>query len=81
MVQSVTANPATLTVKAGETATFTVGFNPVDATNKKHPEKGFDTRSVGFGRRFEGKNLRIVQNEEQGKERKMGQGIARTAIR
>lgn len=36
VVQSITANPATLTVKAGETATFTVGFNPVDATNKNY---------------------------------------------
>ncbi|ENZ0346975.1 Ig domain-containing protein [Morganella morganii] len=35
-VQSIAANPATLTVKAGETATFTVGFNPVDATNKNY---------------------------------------------
>lgn len=36
VVQSITANPAALTVKAGETATFTVGFNPVDATNKNY---------------------------------------------
>ncbi|AWC95500.1 Ig-like domain-containing protein [Morganella morganii subsp. morganii] len=36
VVQSIAANPATLTVKAGETATFTVGFNPVNATNKNY---------------------------------------------
>ncbi|EMH1413524.1 Ig-like domain-containing protein [Morganella morganii] len=35
-VQSIVANPATLTAKAGETSTFTVGFNPVDATNKNY---------------------------------------------
>lgn len=35
-VTGVSVTPATLSVKAGETATFTVNFTPTDATNKNY---------------------------------------------